>query len=640
MAAAASEKARDLLEPGVDQGLRKQVEELAATLAAERAQAEAGAESERHDRRLLDSLVEIRSAEADDRGGWRTDAAYAEAFRTAGFDASGRPPGEVGAAIRARPLTTAVALAAAIDDWAAVRRVRKADRAGAAALSAVARAADPDSWRNSLRNALDRPDRNARRASLRKLAGAAPLEALGPISLDLLGRALADAGDPAGAVDVLQHALRQHPGDVWINFDLAGALERLSRRAEAIRYYIAARALRPETAHELGHALDIQGEGDAAIAVFEGLRKLRPDNGRHLGCLAVTLKSRGRSREASAILETAIAAQRAAIAARPDDSTGHYSLGFLLGQHGKVDEAIAAYRAVLRIQPEHAGAHTQLGSLLHHRKGDFAGAEAEFRAALRLRPDDALIHTNFGIALAMQRKLEESITEYRAALRIGPDDAATRVNLGMSLYDARRDYAGAEAEYRAAIRIQPDYAVAYVHLGLLLCNRDKDYARAADEFRVAVRLQPDDAGFHSWLAWALISTADLGVAAEALEHARKAVSLEPNKGHYFRILAVAEYRAGRFAEAIAAAERSTELSRPAVHASNLFVQAMAHGRRGAASRACGFFDQAVAWTRKNDPNNVELLQFWREGATLFGRPAPDAPDAARLPSLPDNVFAN
>jgi serine/threonine-protein kinase len=103
VAASAAEKARDLLEPGVEPGLRRQVEELAADLAAERRQAEATAEADRRDRRLLAELVEIRSAEADDLGGWGTDAAYAEAFHTAGLDVVGRPAAEVAAAIRARP---------------------------------------------------------------------------------------------------------------------------------------------------------------------------------------------------------------------------------------------------------------------------------------------------------------------------------------------------------------------------------------------------------------------------------------------------------------------------------------------------------------------------------------------------------
>ncbi len=147
LAAVAAEKARDLLEPGVEPVLRKQVEDLAAELAVERRQAEAAAEAAERDRRLLDRLVDIRSAEADDRGGWSTDAAYADAFREAGLDVSALSAEEAAKRIRARPPEVATALATAVDDWAAIRRDRKKDRAGAAALSALAAAADPDTWR-------------------------------------------------------------------------------------------------------------------------------------------------------------------------------------------------------------------------------------------------------------------------------------------------------------------------------------------------------------------------------------------------------------------------------------------------------------------------------------------------------------
>jgi len=48
-------------------------------------------------------------------------------------------------------------------------------------------------------------------------------------------------------------------------------------------------------------------------------------------------------------------------------------------------------------------------------------------------------------------------------------------------------------------------------------------------------------------------------------------------------------------------------------------------QKGLREWARSFFDQAVAWTRKNDPNQAELLGFWREAADLPGQPGPKAP---------------
>ena len=78
------------------------------------------------------------------------------------------------------------------------------------------------------------------------------------------------------AESVLRRAQQRHPGDVWINYELGKVLEKLSRLDEAIRFYTAARAIRPETAHELAHALEKRGDSDEAIAVFRDLNELRP----------------------------------------------------------------------------------------------------------------------------------------------------------------------------------------------------------------------------------------------------------------------------------------------------------------------------------------------------------------------------
>ena len=135
---------------------------------------------------------------------------------------------------------------------------------------------------------------------------------------------------------LLRPAAGRHPGDVWVNYDLAGALDRLrpSAREEAVRYYTAARALRPETAHELAHLLERMGRGAEAEAVFRDLADRRPENARHLACLGSHLKDRGRAADAAPILDRAVAAARAAIRLQPDDATAHDNLGIALTARG------------------------------------------------------------------------------------------------------------------------------------------------------------------------------------------------------------------------------------------------------------------------------------------------------------------
>jgi tetratricopeptide (TPR) repeat protein len=634
LAAAAAEKARALLDRGVEPALRKQVESLEAELALERQQAEAAALAADRDRRLMDRLVDIRSAEADDRGGWSTDAAYADAFREAGLDVAALPPEEAAKRIRDRPPEVATALATSVDDWAAVRRDRKKNRAGASTLSALASAADPDPWRLGLRRAVDLPDQAARLEALRRLAKAAPFETLGPVSLDLLGRALKDAGDPAGAEAVLRRAQQRHSDDVWINYDLARALEKLARREEAVRYYTAARSLRPETGHELAHALGEKGERAEEIAIFEDLRRLRPGAGRHLGCLGRALQGQGRSREAKEVLEAATAANREAVRKRPDDAYAHFSLGFALYIQGKLDEAIAEYRAAIAFQPDDATFHDNLCEALCM-QGKLDEAIAEHRTAIRIQPDFANAYNTLGHILSdLKRDYGAAADAFREAIRLQPEFAPYHNNLGLALQQqAKLDEA--IAEYRIAGRLQPSLVDAHMGLGEILDFQGKRDGAIA-EYRTAAGLQPNYADAHNGIAWAEVKKADCSAQerTEALEHARLAVSLGPEDGNFRTTLALAEYRAGHWALSIAAAEQSIARTK-GEDASNWFFLAMASWQKGDKDRSRSFFEQAVSWTKKNDPSNAVLLAFWREAAKLLGQPGPDA---GPLPDLPAEAF--
>ena len=153
---------------------------------------------------------------------------------------------------------------------------------------------------------------------------------------------------------LLESAAQRHPDDVWINYNLAEVLAGLpTRREEAVRYYTAARALRPETAHNLGHLLDQMGRGEDAIATFRALVKVRPAEARNIGCLGTTLLARQQREEGLKTLDQAIAAARETIGRRPSDAGEYHILGYLLAIRGDQDGAIAAYREALRIEPGH-----------------------------------------------------------------------------------------------------------------------------------------------------------------------------------------------------------------------------------------------------------------------------------------------
>ncbi len=226
-----------------------------------------GIATARRDHEWLDSLAEIRSGHLGVKPGVR-DMAYAEAFRRAGIDLDVLAPAEAAARLRARPAVVLQVLPY-LDSWSLVRRDDEQPAVQWQRPLVVARAADSDAYRNRLRALVERPDIRKQGAALRALSQDRQVVELPPASILQLAIALREAGEPAAAVSLLESAAQRFPDDVWINYNLAELLAALpTRREEAVRYYTAARALRPETAHNLGHLLDQMGQGEDAIATF------------------------------------------------------------------------------------------------------------------------------------------------------------------------------------------------------------------------------------------------------------------------------------------------------------------------------------------------------------------------------------
>jgi tetratricopeptide (TPR) repeat protein len=395
---------------------------------------------------------------ADKDGRFDTEAisaAFEEAFAWYGLDLEHPDPQQAGEFIRSRSIP--LQLTAALDDWA---YLPTRDSKGRSQLLAISRLADPDPWRDRLRDVLERQDPRA----LKELVASARGEDLSPATVVLLAR-LAQGSDAAQrALAVLRQAQQRYPDDFWLNHELGWCLYRSGTPGleEAIRYYTAAVALRPQSPGarvNLGMALHHRGKVEEAIACFKKAIDLDPKSAPAHANLGVALHGEGR-------LDGAVACFQKAIALDPKFAPAHTNLGAALQARGKLDEAIACYKKVIALDPKLAPAHANLGVALKG-KGQVDEAIACFQKAIALDPKFAPAHYNLGNALAGKGKVDEAIACFRLAIRYAPKLLQAHYTLGFALQQ-KGQLDEAVACYRRAISLEPNLPEAHCSLGLVL----------------------------------------------------------------------------------------------------------------------------------------------------------------------------
>jgi protein O-mannosyl-transferase len=249
-----------------------------------------------------------------------------------------------------------------------------------------------------------------------------------------------------------------------------------------------------------------------------------------------------------------------AVACTSQNYTAHYSLGVTLQVAGALDQAIDEYRKSLAIRPDYAEAHGHLGIALQQR-GQLDEAIAEYRRALAIMPDYADAHNNLGAALQQTGKLDEAIEHFRQALKANPYLAEVHGNLAKALLDCGRTDEAA-AELQMALRIKPDFERAHYFLALALSRQGKP-AEAIFQLQQAMQLKPDNLDVLNQLAWLLATCPDAALrnGPAAVELAQRAAALTAGRQPaVLDTLAAAYAEAGRFLDAVAAAEQALLLA--------------------------------------------------------------------------------
>jgi len=419
------------------------------------------------DQRLLTRLEEARvQRAAAGRGGYDnegSDKLYRAAFADYGLDPLGGDPAD--AARRIAASAARDALIVALDDWAST--LAALGDPGEGRLRDLAGRADDDDWRRQLRAAYHGRDWE----TVGRLAEDGRVAALRPSGLIFLADALQAAGQPKRALDVLREGQRRFPSDFWITFRLGKAYQLADPPAipEALRYYAAALALRPDSLavrNNLALVLYAENRLAEAEAEFREALRLRPDYALARTNLGLLLHRRQRDAEAGNDLPEAVRLKAEAekefgeaIRAKPDLPLAYKNLGNFLRDEGRPEDAEKAFRDAVEHAPNDQDAYFNLAYFLKEQKKD-RQAEDAYRKVLEIKPDNALAHNNLGVLFRDSKRLGDAEKAFAEAVRVKPDYALGHNNLG-DVYRRQGKWREAEAEFRTALRLRPDFPAAH-----------------------------------------------------------------------------------------------------------------------------------------------------------------------------------
>lgn len=331
------------------------------------------------------------------------------------------------------------------------------------------------------------------------------------------GLELARSNHLGEAKAVFTRVIEQCPDDVESWCVLSTLNGRLGRIDEAESCCRRAMALRPDysEAHvNMGNVLSAKGRYDEALIHYQTALRLDPRN-------PVTHSNIGNVQYALARYDDAAESFLAALNINPQFTEAHYNLANLRSLQKRFDDAETSYREALRLNPGFAGAWHNLGVVLS-KQGRDAEAEAAYRETLRLHPTNANAHNSLGHLLHKLGRLAEAEAAYREALRLMPNYDEARNNLGSVLLDL--DHLDEAVEcFERVLANRPD-AISHCNLGNVRM-RQKRLAEAVEHYRQAIALNPERAEFYNNLGHALRQQEEFAEAEPAL---REAIRLDPD----------------------------------------------------------------------------------------------------------------
>ena len=379
-----------------------------------------------------------------------------------------------------------------------------------------------------------------------------------PVARDIVleyGRYLHSAGEAARAVPFLR---------------LATELDANSPEAfQALGQTLAASGNREEAREVLSRFQDLSRKAANDVASLnEKRRDVADPTGRELRA-ALDLAAAG---ELDQALENLARESQLS----PDDPRPAYAASSLLLDAGRGEEALVAADRALGLAPERADGLYQRGAVLMS-LARLAEAEQMFRQALEIQATHPAALSDYAVLLMSEGRNDEATGLLERLLELRPDDPLARNHL--SRLRGEREPAG-------------DEPVNWAETGRQAL-RNRDFQAAEESLRWAVQADPRNAALRLDLASALWEN---NKPAEAEQHAREAVALEPSAAGAHRLLGGLLLWRGEYLRATESLGRAASLTEPGL----ALLLDLGRAWEGAAGEASGTADEQTRLVRAED----------------------------------------
>jgi tetratricopeptide (TPR) repeat protein len=457
------------------------------------------------------------------------------------------------------------------------------------------------------------------------------------------------------ALKEYQAALKADPTALSVKARLASLHFSLGDVPNALRYAEEVADGRPDDARMLIHMAGILasgGKGEKALSVIDRAIELEPDAGEAYFSRGLLLLNLKRPAEAEQ-------AMRAGIARSPENAVGHYHLGRILLEAGKIDDAMASFERAITANSAFEPAYLALASMhearhekdqaiavlkrylqhvnprnreirhqlvrIHVEAKDYQGARKELEQLIAEDPSDLDAQLRMALIHGEQKEYAQAIDRLNGILKVRPAELKVRDYLGY-IYEESKDTGKALETYKLNVQLEPTFYEGHLHLGVLY-YRLKRFPEANEHLGRAIALNPKQPESHIVQGLAYLQQEQYDKSAEVFQ---EGIRHNPKNADLHFNLGTAYDKLDRFDEVVRAMETAIQLDPH--HADALNYLGYSYAERGiridqalsltkqavALKPDNGYYVDSLGWAFFKSGQLAEALTELKRAAVLVG----------------------